>query len=257
MTITSDPFPPFVQGRPGAAETNRTSRSTARASSSTRRAATRSAITGTLTGVNGAERGLIPFQVANCDGLPFAPKLTASADASSETSTAPPSRSSSNRRGSDRRTSRKVDLQLPIALPARLTTLQKACPAASFECESGGLQPKLGDRHRDDPHTRAKNPLSGPAYLVSHGGAAFPDVEFVLQGEGITLLLDGKTDIKKGITYSRFESAPGRSVHEASKRSCRPARTRRSPPTSVERNSTSAATPCRCRPKSPRRTAPS
>jgi hypothetical protein len=102
----------------------------------------------------------------------------------------------------------KVDVQLPVSLPARLTTLQKACTAAQFASNPAGCPQAsfVGTGVARTPILAS--PLSGPAILVSHGGQAFPDLVLVLQGEGVQIDLTGHTQIKKGITYSRFETVP-------------------------------------------------
>ena len=45
-------------------------------------------------------------------------------------------------------------------------------------------------------------------YLVSHGGAAFPDVVAILQGEGVTIDLTGSINIAHGITSAAFDTVP-------------------------------------------------
>jgi hypothetical protein len=102
-----------------------------------------------------------------------------------------------------------VKVELPKALPSRLTTLQKACTNAQFEANPAGCPPASFIGHAVVHTPLLPIPLEGPAIFVSHGGEAFPSLTIVLQGDGVTVDLVGATFINKaGVTSTTFKTVP-------------------------------------------------
>jgi hypothetical protein len=167
-------------------------------------------ITATISGAQGAQAQVsTPFAVAGCAGLSFGPKFSVATSgktskaggASLDAKLAVPPGAQSN--------IARVKVELPKQLPSRLTTLQKACPAATFEANPAACPAasQIGAVQAVTPILPVK--LRGPVYFVSHGGAAFPNLVAVLQGYGVVVDLIGETFISKaGITSSTFTNIP-------------------------------------------------
>jgi hypothetical protein len=103
-----------------------------------------------------------------------------------------------------------VKVDLPKQLPSRLTTLQKACPAATFEANPANCPPASIVGHAKAITPVLPVPIEGPTYFVSHAGEEFPSLIAVLQGYGVTVDLVGSTFIngKTNITSSTFKNVP-------------------------------------------------
>jgi uncharacterized repeat protein (TIGR01451 family) len=210
-TVVSDPFPLFVKSTGIPTDVRRVDVSVDRPGFTFNPTNCNELhATGTLTSAQGATAGVSSrFQAAECRSLAFHPKFTASTQGNT---------SRKNGASLDVKVGfapgqaniAKVKVSLPRALPSRLDTLKLACTDAVFEANPAACPAasRVGTAVAKTPVLTAT--LTGPAYIVSHGGAAFPDVEMVLQGEGVTLVLDGKTDIspKTNITTSTFDTVP-------------------------------------------------
>jgi hypothetical protein len=209
LTVTSDPFPQIIDGIPlRLRSTNVTIDRPGFIFNPTDCAQLH--IAATISGAQGAQAQVsAPFAVAGCAGLHFGPTFKASTtahtsrvngaslDVKLDFPTGPQSNIS------------HVKVELPKALPSRLTTLQKACPAAKFDANPASCPADsvVGVAKATTPVLPV--PLIGPAYFVSNGGEAFPNLIVVLQGYGVRINLVGDTFIsKQGITSSTFTNVP-------------------------------------------------
>jgi hypothetical protein len=211
LTVTTDPIPHILQGIPlQIKHVNVTIDRPGFIFNPTSCAAMK--LTGMIGSVEGASAPVeTPFQITNCAALKFAPKFQASTKAKTSkangaslsvklTYPKAPFGTYAN--------IAKAKVSLPKQLPSRLTTIQKACTATVFDqnpahCPAASI---LGHAKVITPQIPV--PLQGPAYFVSHGGEAFPDLTIVLQGYGITIDLVGSTQIKNGITTNTFKAVP-------------------------------------------------
>ncbi len=208
VTVKSDPFPTILDGIPLdlrdiTVEITRDQFTLNPTSSE------QMSVTGTVISAQNQGAGVSsPFRVGGCNNLPFKPTFTAFTNGKASKAGGA---SLTVRVTSDpehEANIRKVQVQLPSQLPSRLSTLQKACTEAQFDANPAGC-PVASDVATATVHTPLLNALlTGPVYFVSHGGAAFPDLEMVLQGEGVTIVLTGNTNIKGNVTTSKFETVP-------------------------------------------------
>ena len=151
------------------------------------------------------------FQVGGCDTMAFHPRFTASTSAHT-----------SRKDGASLRVrlaypagslGREANLayakvQLPKALPSELKTLKLACLARVFDANPAACPAESVVGHATVHTPLLPVALEGPAYFVSNGSEGFPNLDLVLQGDGVRVDLVGDTFIGKGVTTATFGATP-------------------------------------------------
>ncbi len=220
VTVKSDPFPRILDGVPldirsVSVDVNR-SQFTLNPTS-----CAAMAVTGEELSTAGNNAVLSDgFQAGGCATLPFKPGFTVSTSAKATradgTSVTFKITYPTGALGKEAWLS-AAKFEFPKQLPARLSTLQKSCPAATFAANPAAC---TGPSKIGTAMVRTQLlpvPLEGPVYFVSNGNAKFPEAVLVLQGDGVTVDLHSETFIneKTGVTSATLPAIPGVPFEEA------------------------------------------
>lgn len=166
-------------------------------------------VAGTIDSSSGTTASVsYPFQATECASLAFRPTFSATTHAR-HSRKGGAYLSTKITSGSGQANLRRIHVTLPAALPSRLETLKQACTEAQFAANPAGC-PEGAFVGTATVHTPVLPvPITGPAIFVSHGGRGFPNLDFVLQGDGVTIIQEGDTFInKKSVTTSTFPAVP-------------------------------------------------
>jgi hypothetical protein len=174
------------------------------------------AITGTAVSVTGASHALsTPFSVLGCNGLRFAPRVSASTGPGGSLGGKGASlRLRIAAGGATKPPLGTVSITLPGSLRPRLTTIQRAClPGArslDVACADDSI---VGTASIVTP--TLSQALTGNAYLVAHGVGAKPTLALLLHGGGITQQLEGALTISKShVIRANFPGLPDIPIDE-------------------------------------------
>lgn len=210
LTIVSDPFPQIMGGIPLRLQTVNVTFNRAGFMFNPS-GCSQQAITGTIDGLGGVSAAVSsPFQVAGCESLPFAPKLSAATQAGDSSrgdgaSLAVKISSPTQSAG----TMYTASIQMPKQLRPRLATIQDACLARTLTTAPSACPPASLVGHATVASPVMTAPLTGPAYLVANGGAAPPSLVLLLQGEGVSVDLTASISISSnGPITADFQSLP-------------------------------------------------
>jgi hypothetical protein len=207
VTTTSDPFPQILDGIPLQLRDIRVSLDRPGFMLNPTNCQVQS-ITGTALSTAGQSAPLSEsFEVGGCRNLGFKPSFRATTVAKTSrangaalhvTVTSGPGQANIG----------KVDSEVPQGLAVRDSTLNQACTEKQFAANPAGCPAGsfVGTAIARTPLLASA--LTGPAIFVSHGGREFPDLDIVLQGEGVKVVLTGKTLVKGNRLISHFDTVP-------------------------------------------------